>query len=192
MNATELYLKDGKSAGVFYCEKCRHVAGSQILADQCCKNYLCSRCGNDVGSRSWLICETCRHAADVEKELDRFNRAEKLTAWDGWVFLEGTGHDGFSESLSEFCDYWSDEYGEGAKLPEYVWACKVNHFVRATIDDIIGGMESEAPDDFDFDSLEGLHELESALEKFNQENSDVCSYSPDYSKAILLNKRGSV
>lgn len=187
MNATELYLKEGKSAGIFYCEKCLCVAGSQHLAEQCCKNYLCSKCGKDVGSRSWLVCDACRSAAEVEKERERFDKAEKLTTWDGWVFLEGIGREGFSESLSDFYDNWADEHDEGGELPKYVWACEANHFVRADVSDITWAMEGEAYEDFDFDTLEGLDELKAALAKFNEANSAVCSYQPDYSKAILLN-----
>lgn len=187
MNATELYLKDGKSAGIFYCEKCRCVAGSQVLAEQCCKDYLCSKCGKDVGSRSWLVCDACRAADEIAKEHERFEKAEKLTTWDGWVYLEGIGSEGFSQSLSDFYDNWADEHDEGGELPKYVWACKVNHFVNADVSDITDRMADEAYEDWDADTLDGLDELKAALAKFNEVNAAVCSYQPDYSKAILLN-----
>ena len=191
MNATELYLKEGKSAGVFYCEKCRNVAGSQHLAEQCCKNYLCSKCGKDTGSRSWLVCDACRAADEVAKERARFEKAEKLSAWDGLVYLEGTGRDGFSDSLSDFYDNWADDHDEGGELPKYVWACKANHFVNAAVSDITERMCDYAYEDFDPETLDGLDELKSALQKFNEANAAVCSYGPDYSKAILLNVRMS-
>lgn len=187
MNATELHLKDGKSAGIFFCAKCRHVAGSQHLAEQCCNNYLCSKCGKDVGSRMWLVCEPCRDAADLEKERERFEKSEKLTEWNGWVYLEGTGREGFSESLSDFYDNWADDHDEGGELPKYVWACKANHFVRADVSDITERMCDDAYEDFEPDTLNGLDELKAALDKFNEVNAAVCSYQPDYSKAILLN-----
>jgi hypothetical protein len=186
MNATELFHKDGKSANVFYCGKCRNVAASQSTAEQCCNNYICTRCGNDTGSRCWIVCDECRSKEDAEKERARFEKSEKLTTWDGWVFCEGTGNDGFSESLSDFYDNWSDEHDEGGTLPEYVWACTENYFVNASLDDITERLAGDAYEDWDPDTLKGLDELRSALQKFNEANADVCSYHPDYTKAILI------
>jgi hypothetical protein len=53
MNATELFLKDGKPTGIFFCEKCRQIACTHDSAERCCKNYLCTKCGVDTGQRSW-------------------------------------------------------------------------------------------------------------------------------------------
>lgn len=192
MNATELFLKDGKSAGIFYCEKCRCVAGSQVLAEQCCKNYLCSKCGKDVGSRSWLVCDACRASEETANEREHFEKAEKLTAWDGWVYCnEGTGHEGFSESLSAFYDHWADDHDEGGSLPKYVWACKSHKFVTADFDDIMEHIEENGYEDFDSRTLSGLAELKAALKTFEDANAGVLSYSPDYTKAILLNESSS-
>ena len=187
MNAIELYLEHGKSAGIFYCEKCRQVAGSQVLAEQCCQNYLCSKCGKDVGSRSWLVCDACRAADETAKERERFEKAEKLTAWDGWVYLEGTGNNGYSESLSDFYDRWADANGEDADLPEYVWACKSEQFVTVDFDGIMENIEENGYEDFDSRTLNGLEELKAAIKQFEAANAGVLSYSPDFTKAILIN-----
>lgn len=192
MNATELYLKEGKSAGIYYCGKCRNVAASQHLAEQCCQNYLCSKCGKDVGSRSWLVCDSCRAASEVDKERERFEKAEKLTAWGGLVYLDGTGRDGFSESISDFWDNWESDHDESDEKPKYVWACKANHFVRADLSDITEPIDGAAYEDWDWQTLNGLDDLKAALDKFNEANAAVCSYLPDYSKAILLNDKGQL
>lgn len=183
MNATELYLKEGKSAGIFYCEKCRCVAGSQHLAEQCCQNYLCSSCGKDVGSRSWLVCDECRDAKEVALEQSRFDKAEKLTTWSGYVFHDGN----FSDGISDFYDSWADDHDEGGELPKYVWACKPDQFVTVDFDLIMEQIEQNGFEDFDAETLNGLDELKAALKNFEDANSEVVSYSPDYSKAVLLN-----
>jgi len=192
MNATELYLKDGKPTHIFYCEKCRYISSSQELAEQCCKNYQCSQCGKDTGQRAWTICDDCRAANSAEKERERFEKAEKLSDWDGWVYLEGTGNDGYHQSLSDFYDNWADDHDEGGTLPEYVWSCRPNHFVRADVSDITERMDDEAYEDFDPETLNGLPELKAAIETFNAANASVCSYEPDYSKAILISDSAPV
>ena len=176
MNATELFLKTGKPAGIFFCEKCRLVAATQERAGQCCQNYKCSKCGKDTGSRSWLICDACRDAESAAKERDRFEKAEKLTKWDGWV----CNGDDFYESIEDMLDVLDE-------APEYVWACKADHFVRAEVSDIIDRMDDDAYEDWYPETLNGLEELKAALNKFNEANKDVCSYTPDYTKAVLIN-----
>lgn len=184
MNATELHLKDGRSAGIYFCEKCRMVAGSQHLAEQCCENYKCSTCGKDTGSRTWLICDVCRQSERAAKERERFAKAEKLTTWDGWVFLEGTGREGFHENLQEFKD---DCFDDERPFPEYVWACKSEQFVKADFDGLMQHIEENGYEDFEANTLAGLDELKAALKAFEDANADVLSYAPDYTKAVLLN-----
>lgn len=177
MTAIELFLASGKPAGVWFCEKCRTVAPSKLIADRCCNNYQCSTCGKDTGSRSWLVCEPCRIAAEESKERERFEKAEKLTVWDGWVFHG----DEFYESVEAMLELLDE-----MPHPEYVWAAKEIHFVQADLDDILDRMTDDAYEDFDPETLDGLDELNAALEKFNEVNAKVCSYAPDYAKAVLI------
>lgn len=193
MNASELLLKDGTPAAVFYCEKCKVVAYNRGAAEQCCQNYKCTQCGEDTGSRSFLICDNCRTLRSIEQEKDRFDKAEKVTQWDGWVYSEGHGHnDGFFPSIKEFLEWMEDwdfdpTEGDGPKPDiRYVWACSDNHFVNVTLGEVIGTFEGETYEDWESDSLHGTEELKAALEKFNALNYDQVSYAPDYTKAILL------
>ena len=185
MNATELFLKDGRTAGIFFCERCRCVAPTEHLAGQCCQNYQCQTCGQDTGTRHYTVCEPCRRKEEAAKEAERYAKAEKLTQWDGWVFAEGFGDEYFSdtETLLDHCD------GEDVTPPPYAWACSENHFVCADVSDITDRMDDDAYEDFDSNSLLGLPELRLALERFNEENKDAVAFSPDYSKAIVLPPR---
>lgn len=181
MNATELYLKSGQSAGVFFCEKCRNVSRTEAEAEQCCKDYPCQSCGETTGDRLWTVCQKCRREKRQRDEIDRFNKAEKLERWDGWVYDGANYH----ESID---DYIEDVLDNGGDIHDYVWTCKPIYFVRAEIGDIIDRIGDDAYEDWDPDTLDGLVELEAALDKFNAANEKVCSYSPDFSKAALTKR----
>lgn len=187
MNSIELYHQDGTSSGVFYCTKCRCVNRSKEEADKCCEPTKCQHCGAETGIRFYLTCEKCERANRAKLEADRFEKAKKLTEWDGWVYLEGTGSDGYSESLDDFWDNWENDHAEGDEKPKYVWSCKKNHFAVADVSDITDRICESAYSDFDPDDLNGLDDLKAAIDKFNEANKDVVSYEPDYDVAILLN-----
>ena len=104
-----------------------------------------------------------------------------MTTWDGWIF---DGND-FYESVEDMLDMLD---GDGRESPEYVWSCKPDYFVKADVGDITEQMADRAYEDWDPETLNGLDELKVALDRFNEANKHVCSYSPDYSKAIILTK----
>lgn len=187
MNAIELYHQDGKSACVFYCAQCRHVKRTKEEADKCCEPTKCQYCGKETGRQYSFACDSCDRENQAKKEADRFEKAKKLTEWDGWVYLDGTGRDGYSESLSDFWDNWENDHDEDDKKPAYVWACKKDHFAVVDVSDITERIADDGYDDFDVDDLNGLDDLKAAIEKFNEANRDVVSYEPDYGVAILLN-----
>jgi hypothetical protein len=186
MNAIELYHQDGRSAGVFYCAKCRLVRLTKEEAETCCEPLKCKCCGKETGRKYYLTCEPCDLANEARKEAERFEKAKKVTEWDGWVYLEGTGNDGYSQDLEDFWDSWESDHAEDDEKPKYVWACKAIHFVAADESDVIDRIQDNAPEDFDPADLQGLPELRAAIEQFNEANKDVVAYTPDYSTAILL------
>ena len=155
---------------------------SQIkdMAEQCCKPRICA-CGKECEPYR-TICNGCLNEQQEKQEVTFFEKAEKLTAWDGWVYCEGVNDDYFEsvDDLLERCD------DEGIDRPKYVWACKADHFVNADIEDITSRLEDTAYEDFDFADLAGLSELKAALEAFNEANKDKVSYTPDYTKAVLI------
>lgn len=189
MNATELHLPDGKSAGIWFCEKCRSVAPSKYIADQCCENYKCSECGADTGGRSWLICDACKKAKRQREESDRFAKAVKVdpSKYDGAVYCDGYGyHDDYSLNIEELED-WCD--CEGVPLPEYVWACTSEPIVSVSVGDVISLFEDRAYPDWDADRIFGVDDLKNALKKFEDANAGEVAWHPDFSKAIILGGR---
>jgi hypothetical protein len=197
MNAIELFHQDGKSAKVFYCEKCRIVAKTQEQAEQCCRPLKCDMCGNDT-ERYYFRCRECRDKEDAQRERDRFEKAEKLklTEWDGPVFSDSVAgsNDGFFTSISELLERCADEIEAGeddsgmANIPDYVWASKSNQFVNADLGDITERISCDAYKDFNPADLHGLDDLKKALAAFNDANKHFVSYEPDYTKAILIKK----
>jgi len=178
MNAIELYHHDGKSTGVFYCTECRCVKRTKEEADKCCEPTKCQYCGKESGRQYYLSCESCDRANQDKEEAERFDKAEKKTEWDGWVYYE----DEYYESVEYYLESCDD-----LPVPAYVWACKENHFAVADVSDITDRIEENGYEDFDGDDLKGLDDLKAAIEKFNEANKDVVSYEPDYGVAILLN-----
>lgn len=126
---------------------------------------------------------------DDKKEAERFDSAEKIhqEKYEGWIFCDGVGSQGFSESVQDFWENWENRGTEcGDEPPKYAWACTENHFVQADISDLTGAMEGNAYEDFDFNDLNGLPEIEAALKAFNEANVDKITYEPDYKRAVIL------
>lgn len=178
MNAIKLYHQDGKPSGVFYCEKCRCVKRTEEEANECCQPYICKHCGKETGRNYWTICHECEALRDAQQEADRFQKAQKLTEWNSWVY-DGAE---YYESVEHYLETRDD-----LPIPAYVWACKENRFAIADVSDITDRIEENGYEDFDADDLKGMDDLKAAIEKFNEANKDVVSYEPDYGVAILLN-----
>ena len=76
MNAQELFLGDGRSAGVWYCGDCRIVARAQDDAQRCCAPRLCE-CGVELtgSDKHYTRCSACRYAEQERRDLAQFNAA---------------------------------------------------------------------------------------------------------------------
>lgn len=120
-------------------------------------------------------------------EIDRFNRARKISAseYSDWVYRDGAGNNGFAESWEDWMESWRFKHGE-EEPPKYVWACNSVHFAFTDLETITEPILDRAPEDYDERDLFGIPELEAAIERFNEANRDVVSYEPDYTRAVLL------
>lgn len=182
MNATELFHKDGRTAAVWYCDKCRLVKRTEQEAAQCCLPNICV-CGKECRNY-YTVCDACLALKRERREQERFEKAEKVTQWDGWVFLDGYGYNnGYAETIEEMMDYFDDE---GLERPKYVWACHAIPFAKASYGDIEERICENAYEDFEPENLKGREELKAAIQNFNELNKNIVSYTPDYTKAILI------
>jgi len=189
MSAIELYkkLEDGtmKACGIFYCSECRIVANTKEDAEWCHGPHLCA-CGEKVTQSYRRICDRCQSKEWREKEeareAERFEKAEKITE-DEYTGEHVYAGDSFYESV----EYALNSYDEGCG-PEYVWACKPRGLPKVGIEDVVCNLLDNMWEDADESDLEGLPELEAALEKFNEANEHIQVWEPDYSTAILVHK----
>lgn len=189
MNAYELFHKDGRTAGAFYCSKCRVIHPSNEAAEQCCAPYKCQYCGKETERNYHTCCDACRAIKDDERELERFTKSEKLTEWDGPVYSEGLGYrDGFFESVADMIEELGDAADENDEVTPvtYVWTCRKIPFAIASLDTITERITEEGYEDFDPDDLNGLKELEDAIDKFNKVNNDIVKHEPDFNVSVLV------
>ena len=178
MNATKLFHADGKPAGIWYCTACRLVARTQDAADRCCMPVLCA-CGVPV-KPGWTICSTCCEAAEAAKEKARFEKATKLTNWDGPVM---TPAGDFLEGLEDLDGTLEEE------LPAYVWACNKVPVVALDLDNILEDAPPDASAGFPGGDLTGVAEVGQALEAFNVANAGVVEWELDYTRAVTVTPR---
>ena len=76
----------------------------------------------------------------------------------------------------------------GLDIPEYLWTCEANHFVRVDVSDVTERLDDCSYEDWDPETLNGLEALKEALNAFCEANKDVVSYTPNFKKAVLLGR----
>ncbi len=185
--AIELYHKDGRSAGVFYCSECRIVHKTEQEAAACHGERLCD-CGKkmDWNERFCAKCSACRQKDFEEKErakeLERYRDARLITEaeYDGGMIYSGDRYYDSVEDLIEHCEAYE------TPIPVYVWACKNVGLPLVDISDITDRLIEEGWEDMDESDLYGVDELNAAIDAFNEANRDVAVYQADYSTAIKL------
>jgi hypothetical protein len=182
MQAQELFLSTGKSAGVYYCTKCKLVRKTQAEAEDCCSPYKCQQCGTET-ERYYTICNSCLRKKEHAEELARFEKSEKLTSFCGWIFH----NDRFYESIGDMLNDIDDDLD----IPEYVWATTECHFVQLDICNVseLACNTDSAYEDFDSSDLDGIDELKIAIDEFNKANYSHISYLVDYTKAVLVGSK---
>lgn len=127
-----------------------------------------------------LVNNHCSSAWKTSKEKSRFEKAEKVKTWDSFVYHD----DHYAASVEELLCRFDSE----AEWPEYVWATEPTVVIPSLdVSDVVEHHVCERGwEDMDTDDLEGVAELQAALDRFVEANKGVCSYHPDYKKAVLL------
>lgn len=181
--AVELFLSDGKPAGVWFCSGCHIVARTQAEAQRCC-NTPCTLCGKRLDDKRRTAHPECIEARRTAREADQRAKAEVVTDYDGWVYCEGWGKDGYLSSLDELLDEIADDGAEKDR-PSYAWACKEQPFNKLDAEECF---ERVTDDSFEgaYDQLSGMDELRAAVDAFNAANVGLISYVPDYSRVVLV------
>ncbi len=125
-----------------------------------------------------LVNDCCSTSWRENTDAKRFEKATKLTQWDGWV----TDGNDYWESVE---DYLEDR---GAGEGTYLWCCQPQRVIPDL--DVAGVTEHWVCDrgweDMDEHDLNGVAALQAALDAFVEANKGVVSYRPDYAQAVLL------
>lgn len=194
MNAIELFVQSGKSAGVFACGECKIVSKTQADADQCC-DWKCSNCGVKT-ERFSTRCDDCWSVIRAEGHAKRLAAAELVTAYGGWVCCDsGCGsQDGYFPSIEDYVDYiydegWGDpESDESPEWPEFVYCC-TTEVKSIDADYVIEHLCEEGYEEMS-EHLAGLDELRAAIDAFNSLNREsLACYHIDYKKKIAVPPR---
>lgn len=187
--AIELYkLQDGeyKATGVFYCSECRVVHRTKEEAELCHGERLCG-CGNKVMQGYYQkLCSDCQskewREKEAKREAERFEAAKKITAaeYDGeHVYLGDNYYDSVEDAIDQFLE---------GQEPEYVWACTTHGIRQAELEDVTQNIVENLWEDADTNDLNGLDEMQAAIDAFNKANESLQLWEPDYSTAILVGK----
>lgn len=146
------------------------------------------------------------HTAHCERQdAERFAKAQHIDEanWSGSVFWGDQWYD----SLEAFWDVWVSDHcnwdseqkrfvlGSGddeVEVPRYVWAAQSQAVIPSLdVGDIVDHWVCDRGwEDMGTNDLNGLKELQQALDDFVQANSPVVSYAPDWTKAIILDSKG--
>ena len=188
--AIELYkkLEDGSMAatGIFYCSECRVVHATESQAQRCHGETLCA-CGEKIEDRYGDLCPKCRTKKWKDegstREAARFEKATKISEADykgEMVYLDDRYFSDVEDAI--------DDYLPGQE-PEYVWACKDQGVPFANTESIYENLLENMWEDADVSDLNGVDELEAAVKAFNEANRSITVFVPDYSTAILVEKR---
>lgn len=124
-----------------------------------------------------------RHSLSVQSErrdAARFEKAAKLDTWEGWV----TDGDTYWDSVETYLDQREDNDWEHT----YLWVAVPQRVIpHLDVGDIVEHWVTDRGwEDMDTDDLEGVKELQAALDHFVEINKMVVSYVPDYTRAVLL------
>ncbi len=187
ITAIELFHADGRPSGIWYCSECRAVQNDKFQAQRCHGVTHCETCGVSLGKRAPHYrkqCEECDrkdwNARRTKEEFDRYTKAVKIAASEytgPQVFFDDRYYPTVEDAIDQ-CD----------SPPEYVWAVNNIGLRGANIEDLIDSVLEEAWEDADSDDLNGLEELQAAVDAFNEANSGIDVYMVDYDEAIVLDQ----
>ncbi len=184
--AIELFKKDGTATGVFYCSECRVVFKTEGEAQQCHGERLCE-CGKPC-DRYRSQCPNCDNAAyskrQSEREFERYSKAVtiKESEYDGDHIFHG---DKYYDSIEDILDDLADD----EEASEYVWACKDIGVKKAHLEWLTENIMEGLWEDADESDLNGVPELEAAIEVFNKANETIRVWEVDYKTAVLVESK---
>jgi len=154
----------------FKCLVCNKAYLKEKIAQDCCSPKFCQSCGKQLEYKYMLKCVSC-----IEKQ--RFEKAEKLSEWNGKVY----DNDEYYDSVEEFIETCEDNENE---IPEYVYVVEPRKWKGLTID-----LDSQLEDEYEeaIENIVEITELEEFLKKWN-EKQNIISFVPNFKKVVMIKK----
>ena len=198
--ALELTFRGASDVVAYACPRCGQIVSpdafggdaeahalAQSMAVEHCNRHC--RCGLSIPSDR-VQCSECWGKDQLGRDKKKFSVASRLVEddypddpvyWEGHMGSMGLG---YFENLSELRDYCGSEKLE---LPDYVWACNPVE-LHIDVDNILESVFQE--------HFEGARDLlpvgaEEELSTFLFgwcDRQNICSWQPDFCRAVVLNK----
>ena len=194
MNAIYLHLPDGTPTKWSMCSECHMVAapGNFDLSEKCCS---CYDCGLPLpkderipyatsGGRS-LYHRECERLRRMKHDGDTLDKAELVTDYSGPVYLDGVGNgsygDGYFANAQELSEHL--DFHEGDR-PLFAHTC-TSRGLSIDLDSILENATEEMYEDCR-DDLDGVEELQAAVDAFNKANESVQTWDADYKRKVAI------
>lgn len=186
MNGIELYrvLEDGsyKPVSVWYCSKCRIVHKTKEDADKCCV-HMCSKCSKEIVPYAYRgMCDDCSRTESAKRELEKIEKAELIENDSEYIYY---GDDYKTED--DLFDHFRDMSKEDLKVAcEFGFYCdKVGYTEPGIVEYVREQCENDHYEEAS-DQLQGLDELQKAVDVFVEANKGFCSYMVDEKKKVSV------
>ena len=191
MNAYFLLKPDGTESDVSQCGKCLTVANGRNnfdISKKCCSCYICGLplLPDELKARS-LYHRTCEDARRQRIEIERMEKAELVTDYNGPVYLDsgcpsGGWGDGYFESLDSLIECLDEDE---MKEIEFAYCCTEHPVAHMNAGSILESACEDADGDA-CDRLNGEDEFYKACEAFNKANEGVSTYYVDYKRKVAV------
>lgn len=198
MNAIFLHLPDGTATEWSMCSVCHMVAspGNLDLSEKCCACYDCGeplpkdeRTPYATGGSSSLYHRECERRRREAREADILEKAEIITDYTGPVYLDGVRGsamgEGYFRDVEELAG--SLDFLEGQR-PAFAHCCVERGF-SLDIESILEDATQEMYEDC-YDDLNGLDELQQAIDTFNQANESIKTWECDNKRKVAIPTAG--
>ena len=175
-----------ESVNRWHCGYCGRACETKEDADKCCADRVCKTCGVSIGKRDYyLMCDSCREIAAGEKEVNSFNKAEKLT-----IKEYSEKYPNYMVSIGDDCcdvddiDSELEYYGLDRKQIHYMWG--TYKFINTLDPEYIENnfVENVEVEDFYLDKQARL-EINEFCEKWNEKHAETVFYKSNNVVVLL-------
>jgi hypothetical protein len=121
----------------------------------------------------------------MKHDAEVLEKAELVTDYEGPVYLDGVGNGSFGkgffsdvQELSEHLDFHEGE------RPLFAHCCTSRKF-SIDLDSVLENATQEMYDDI-ADDVDGVTELQDAVDAFNKANESIKTWDPDYKRKVAI------